>query len=338
MAMRGRAHRGPAIITGRMLWHEGAFYMGVLLIMQYVCQKIGLASSAVILAGGVLAYLSEGAIHVARLATGQVVQVHTQPAVPPSVGEAGLKWAGVAFVTAIGSIVTPIAAAWLKGKYDVRFALQAQRLAQLKAEVDKVPSILQEAAEAKARAHEAELKAAKLEAEVMSNTRRLDTGRLELDELHQGVTEAKVEAKRASLSPVATLVCNHLGIILAASDQISFLMQWTTPEIKGKDVRIMIPDYLHIPFNEALRASLDPAVPMVPKVVRNFRALNKSGDNVFIDVRLTRWVEPGPNCQPPTVECMRFGALLREHRLGSNGDELFPDVDLTGTIASVPDH
>lgn len=319
--------------------------MGVLLIMQYICQKIGLASSAVILVGGALAYMSDGVVRLVTSSTGEIVRVQSPAPVSPEMGDMGLKWAGVAFVTAIGSIVTPIAAAWLKAKYDVRFALQAQRLKELESEVAKMPAIQRAADVAEERAHTAEVKLARVEAEVRdirhtarNNTQRLDLGRIELDELHVGVAEARDEARLASLSPIATMVCGFDGIIIGASDQVSFLMQYSASELVGKSVKLMIPDYIHRAFDEALQSSLDIAAPMQPRVIRNFRALNKSGGNVFLDVRLTRWVDSGGNRRPPTREHIRFGALIREHRLGSSGQEPFPDVDLTGTIASMPDH
>ncbi len=266
--------------------------------------KVGLASSAVALVSSVTAFVVD---------TAAVMSTH-------SVGQTAIQIAAVSVITAIGSIVAPIALAWIKAWSDQEKArLESEnrdkdndfetRIALLTEKAARVEGLEKESQHAKEIAWQAKLEAEKyktrlelLESRALKNSQTLDEVK--------GVVNSTVVGVGSLMSPVVGIVTDAYGKVLSVSGQSEFVLHYSAGELIGKNIEELIPMKLHPDPIHHQDRSFDPSMEFHDKFFRAIPALTKQGKTIDVDVVLTRWFEKGLKGK---VEGVRFGKIIRKH-------------------------
>lgn len=293
--------------------------------LMETCTKLGLGGSALAFGSGVYAYVVDMAASVAG---------NGQPVSSPA-GQAGALAAGVALITALGSVAVPPIMAWIKANHDTE-ALEA-KIADLQRQADEArraqADALKRADEKEDRTHAVEIENARL------------TERLELLERRSSANSAGVENIKkvlrsevltgtggTSLSPVASVVTDAYGKILTASVDIELITHWKPHEIIGHNIREIILRDLHPDTLNHSTRSFDPSIEFKERSYRDVPARTKGGTEIAVDVALTRWFEPGLSGR---IEGVRFGKLIRVHKPGAT-DLTDPFPHVASVIPGIP--
>lgn len=265
-------------------------------------------------------------------ATAVVAEVSSAMPTGPSVVPTAMQFAGVAIITAIGSILVPPIMEWIKGyhatrKYEIDLDVKHLR--------DSNETIKSEAREAKQRAALAETQADELRIEVARYQERLShlegrTDRIEskerkitstLDTNSQTIDVIKNVIEKDVLSanamvPTASVITDAYGRILSVTGPIEFILQWKPEDLTGRNIRDVIPAELHPdPISHHSR-SYDPTLKFEDRFFQGVLAFTKGGHSEKIDIMLTRWFEKGLRGK---VEGVRFGKIIRKHMNGNAG-------------------